>query len=1253
MAPFLNHLNDNNATSKGLETDMESLKIATFNVNGLASSKFKKRAIMASLKKCKFDIIALQETHFVKEDYETFMKKNWKGPIIYSEGSTNSKGICILFNNNFQNDKIKVLFLNERFILCSMEIGFELFFIGNVYAPNDKKSKLIFFNFLEKTIKDKLNDEQQKRLIVMGDFNCVMNNSKDIISGGPHPIETVQSLNTFVNNSDLNDLWRSDNMYEKNYTFSRGIGTSLVARRLDYIFANNYLVPFLNNCKILTLPHSDHRAVFLNLEFFKFRRGKGTYKMNDKLFEDSIFKETVRKLIRDNILSLEGLDPILKWNIIKARIRELCQQYGKFNKLEKTNEIKNVRDKLNELENQLANDIDNLEIQNKVVSLKKKLELFNIEKTEAARIRSKTKWIEEGEKCSAYFLSLEKSRALSSTVFRLKNNDDSYTTDENEIVETFAKHFSNVYNDELIEEDTIDNSMEIFLDNVTLKKITTDESIFIDRDISIQEIKLALDGLNKKSSPGYDGLSMEFYCLFFNDIKELLFEYYQYCFLKGGLDEQTQLGLISLIHKGKSLSRDEVKNWRPITLSNIDYKIIAKLLANRIKIVINNIVGKQQQGFIKGRNIANIIRGIDDVLEYERHKDLNDLLFVIDFKQAFDKINNYYLLKVFKMFGFGEVFIKWLKTILSNRKSCVKNGGHLSSFFNVNCGVKQGCPIAPLLFVLGAELLAQNIIQDDSIVGVQYPLSESQTKVLQFADDTTFFCKQEIDIREILSRIKLFGEFSGLKINRGKCSVMVMGRHNNTQENFESIKVEDEVKIVGIFFRSDTSAGENKKNWEGRVEKMKKIINTWMRRKLTIIGKIQIVKTFLLSQLVYVFQSIAIPSKVIDEINTILYRFIWKKNNLDKKAWERVKRKVLCNSKEKGGLCMIDLKKFQDSFLIEWAVKLLTEKNEKWTHIPNYLLQKLGGIEVFKSDVELKDFKGEENIQSPFWKKVVHAWIEHNVSKNTEKININDPINNNTNLTVNKKSLYLKSSFKGNIIQIKDAMQDGEIISFETFENKVGAHPDNVIDFLAMRTAISKIKNKITYDEENQPILFRNLDCYKIKRKKIYESILTEENCFCEKMWENKTGHIINSNTWSNIFIEIKEIKLQEIQWKILHNVFPTNILLTRMGLQPSEKCKFCNDTDFVEHYFFYCPRIHQFWNYVNSYIHIKIGKRLTLSKHEIILGLIPSKYRLSAKEKSWISNLLTVAKLAIIKSKSDNINVNLIFDSEISIRKL
>ena len=367
------------------------------------------------------------------------------------------------------------------------------------------------------------------------------------------------------------------------------------------------------------------------------------------------------------------------------------------------------------------------------------MEILNIEKAEAAKLRSKVQWIEDGEKCTSYFLGLEKHRAVSNTVFRIKNNEGIEIIKETEIVEVFANHFGNVYNNKINNNEEIENNMNKFLENVTLKKIKDIDCAEIDKEISIEELKLSLNTLNKKSSPGYDGFTMEFYNIYFEDIKELLLEFYNACFEKGALDEQTQLGLISLIHKGNSLARDEVKYWRPITLSNIDYKIIAKLLANRIKKVMNEIVGKQQQGFIKNRNIANIIRAIDDILEYERIKNLDNLLFVIDFKQAFDKINNHFILKVFEKFGFGKNFLRWLETILRNRKSCVKNGGHLSSFFEVHCGVKQGCPIAPLLFVLGAEILAQNIIQDQSIVGVQYPNQTNSAKIQQFADDTTFF----------------------------------------------------------------------------------------------------------------------------------------------------------------------------------------------------------------------------------------------------------------------------------------------------------------------------------------------------------------------------------------------------------------------------------------------------------------------------------------------------------------------------------
>ena len=1065
MAAVIN----NNDSLEDINIDIKNLKISTLNVRGLKNN-LKQNAILQTIKDLNSDIIALQETHLCKTEF-TQIESLWDGPCLFSESAGNSMGLCILFKNFFKNHEIDILISNDRLLLCSLKLGNEFFYVGNIYAPStDKYTKINFFDKTKRLLKENLNDNQIRRLILLGDFNCVCDNNKDIITGHPHSKDVVLNFNQMLNELDFDDLWRKDNLFKKEHTWSGG--RPLIMRRIDYIFSSKFLTPYVSSCYIHSVGHTDHRFVTCIMEFSKFKRGKGIYKMNNKLLENPCFKKTLHKLLMDNKEEYNDTDPSLKWTIIKNKSKELAQQFGKYNKIKREEERDQMRKSLDYHEKLLADDGTNMELQNKILILKNSLEINNIETAEAAKLRAKVKWIKEGEKCKDFFLGLEKHRASSNTVYKVKNSDGILVTDENEIVETFANFFKNVYSSS-IEKDKVDSNLDNFLKNVNLKQLNAEEKIFIDRPISLEELKSAFKGLNKTSSPGIDGLTMEFYETYFEVIQDLLLEYYNFCFNQSALTESVQIGLISLIHKGKSLSRDEVSNWRPITLSNIDYKIIAKLLANRIKIVMDKIVGKQQQGFIKGRHIANLIRGIDDILEYERNKNINDLLFIIDFKQAFDKIDTYYISQVFKKFGFGEIFIQWLNTIFANRTSCVKNGGYLSSFFEIKCGVKQGCPIAPLLFILAAEILAQNIIQDKRIEGVTLPYSLDQIKIVQFADDTSFFCKSFIDIREILSRLKSFGSFTGLFINIKKCAIMCMGREINNIEKIEGIVCKNQVKIVGIVFDKYKNAGEIKENWENRIKKIKRIVKQWMKRNLSVIGKIQVIKTFLLSQFVYVLQSILLKKEILDEINTILFRFIWKRDSIDKKAWERIKRNVLCNPKDKGGLDMIDLHAFQNSFLTEWACKLLDKEEDYWKRFAFSFYERMGGEAVFKSNVTLKKIKGLETITSPFWRAVLKTWIENNTIK--QEIKRNDTICNNENITINNNVLFIEKAIKVGIIYIKDAFINGQLISFKQYEERVGKDPTNIIDYVAIKANISKVNTLITY-EVSKKYYFKEYD---------------------------------------------------------------------------------------------------------------------------------------------------------------------------------
>ena len=393
-----------------------------------------------------------------------------------------------------------------------------------------------------------------------------------------------------------------------------------------------------------------------------------------------------------------------------------------------------------------------------------------------------------------------------------------------------------------------------------------------------------------------------------------------------------RVGVINLVHKGHDLSKNSLDNWRPISLCNSDYKIISKVLSKRLDTTINSLVGMQQAGFMKGRNISNIHRTIDDVLDIHRQKKITGALLAIDFKKAFDSVNINCILKCLKLFGFGPNFLRWIKILNTDRLSCVKNGGHVSGTFIMNNGVRQGCPISPQLFILTVEILAQKILQDDNIIGLNPFMSQEALKVAQYADDTTLFLSNTNDLTLSIQHLNKFSDCSGLFLNLNKSyAITTYGLPMNT--NGTQIQFKDTIKILGIYFSNSKPASEIELNWTMRINTVLKAFGRWARRDLTIFGKLHIIKTFGMSQLNFVIQSIDLPNEVLDQINTIFFRFLWKKKFNNKKAFEKVKRNVLYNEYEKGGLRMVNIRRFQDSVLISWAEKLLSNEKQQWVKL--------------------------------------------------------------------------------------------------------------------------------------------------------------------------------------------------------------------------------------------------------------------------------------------------------------------------------
>ena len=205
-----------------------------------------------------------------------------------------------------------------------------------------------------------------------------------------------------------------------------------------------------------------------------------------------------------------------------------------------------------------------------------------------------------------------------------------------------------------------------------------------------------------------------------------------YAHFHGELSHSQKQAVITLIEK-KDKDRRWIKNWRPISLVNVDVKIGSKAIAKRLENVLPHIIHHDQNAFVKGRTIFDATRTISDVLEFTKMRNYQGIMTAIDFEKAFDSLNWNFLHKSLEFFGFGESFLGWIKTFYNNISSCVINNGFSTPTFNVKRGVRQGDPLSPSLFIIVLELLALSIRNNDQIKGIA--VDGSEIKLVIFADD--------------------------------------------------------------------------------------------------------------------------------------------------------------------------------------------------------------------------------------------------------------------------------------------------------------------------------------------------------------------------------------------------------------------------------------------------------------------------------------------------------------------------------------
>ena len=321
----------------------------------------------------------------------------------------------------------------------------------------------------------------------------------------------------------------------------------------------------------------------------------------------------------------------------------------------------------------------------------------------------------------------------------------------------------------------------------------------------------------------------------------------------GQLPNSHKLSCLSLLpKKGKDLT--QIGNWRPISLSACDLKIITKAYANRLKQVLPKILCESQAAYIPGRDISFNNRLLNLAKTHSRKHNEDFCAISLDAKEAFDSVNHQYLVKVLTAYEFPPDFIHVFKVLYSNLESIVQVNGHLSTPFKVAYGVKQGDALSCGLFVLAMDPLVRNILSNDLIEGLMISTSQhelEEIKVLAYADDVTIICRNA-NHQPIFTEYERLSKLSGLVLNADKteifnfCVSQVRSSRVSYLGKIHEVGRVDKIKICGMTLASD-DATEYQHNVLSRITAMENIVASWGRRFLSINGRMILAKSFLLS----------------------------------------------------------------------------------------------------------------------------------------------------------------------------------------------------------------------------------------------------------------------------------------------------------------------------------------------------------------------------------------------------------------------